>query len=221
MTPDFTKAATQAVRVLLKYGVDKVPIYPQQVLQKSKIVTMVSFADLAEMAEVGREDILSAIHADNDIAISFVQNMADGSPRYVFAFNREKPIDQVSMAMAIELGHVYLGHVGYLDNETRLDEAKCFAHHFVFPRAVIRLLEERGVVLTRNSFSRIFGSCDMCLESMLKDDSVSVPAELNAQLKEQFRPYVDKLEAAGMLAKNVKEGDHVLDLSRYMGGYEE
>lgn len=221
MTPDFTKAATQAVRVLLKYGVDKVPVYPQQVLQKSQIVTMVSFADLAEMANVSRDNILSTIHADNDLAISFVHSMPDGSPRYVFAFNREKPIDQVSMAMAIELGHVYLGHVGYLDNETRLKEAKCFACHFMYPRAVIRLLQERGFVFTKKSFARVFGKVGLCIENVENPEPVIVHAELNRDAKELFVPYVDKLETEGMLSVPVGKDDEMLDVSKFMDGYED
>lgn len=225
MIPDFKKAATQAVRALLKYGVDKVPVYPQQVLQKSKVATMISFADLAEMSNVGRDAILSAIHADNDICISYVNHKPDGTPRYIFAFNREQPIERVRLAMAVELGHVYLGHVGYRDDETRMAEAKCFAHHFAFPRAVIKLLEERGFVFTEQNFTRIFGGCEWCIENLLDSEPVTIPGDLNWRVKKMFTPYVDELEATGMLnawtGPFKKTQDKELDFSKYMAGYEE
>ena len=222
MNTILSTAATQATRALLKYKVSRTPIYPQQIIQESEVATMISFADLAELANVERSSILSAVHHDNDMVISAVYNMPDGKTHHLFAFNREKPIGKIRYALAFELGHVFMGHVGYRCDETRKAESSCFANHFVFPRAMIRLLQERNFVLTEENFARIFGESHWYLPDLVNTEHViSVPAELNRQLKEQFTPYVDALEAAGIFAFPVDPSDPVLDFSRYMEGYEE
>lgn len=221
MKPDFTTAATQASRILIKYQISRCPIYPQQVIQDSKLCSLVSFADLAEKAEIERNHIVTSLHSDNDTVMCLFHHLPDGSPHYSFAFNREEKIGRVRCALAVELGHVYLGHIGFRDNDQREAEALTFAHHFLFPRPLISLLHERNFVFTDKSFARVFGDCKWCLDNLTTSAPVSVPPELNLLLKEQFTPYVDALEASGDLTIAVNPDDRMLDFSGYMAGYEE
>lgn len=221
MEANFENAATQATKILLKYGIARTPVYPQQIIQASSIATMISFADLAMFADVERSSILSAMHEENDLAMTFVYLKPDGKPHYLFAFNRKRPIGEVRFALAVELGHIYLGHTGFRDDKTRFDESRCFAHHLIFPRALIRLLQERDFVFTRRSFSRIFGECTNFIDELFESKPVNIPAELNRAIKEQFTPYVDALEDAGILYLPADPSETLLDLSYYMDGYEE
>lgn len=221
MKPDFTTAATQASRLLLKYQISNAPIYPQQVIQASRLCSMVSFADLAEKAEIERNHIVTSLHKENDTVMCLFHHLPDGSPHYTFAFNREEKIGRVRCALAVELGHVYLGHIGFRDTDQREAEALCFAHHFLFPRPLIRLLQENNFVFTYKSFARVFGDCKWCLDNLITSAPVTVPPELNLLLKEQFTPYVDSLAASGDLTIAVNPDDCPLDFSGYMEGYEE
>ena len=97
--------------------------------------------------------------------------------------------------------------------------AECFALHFEFPRALIQLLKERGFVFTKESFQRIFGDCEWCLETLMNAAPVHVSPELNLMVKELFVPHVNLLEETGILS--MPANGEELDLSRYMEGYEE
>ena len=220
-TLDCTTAATQAARCLVKFGISRAPVYPHKVLQQTQLATMISFADVEELDEVIRNTRLSAFRQANDMVMSTVHMNPDGQEHYIFAVNRDAPMGKIRLALAVELGHIYLGHTRDLVDAGKMHDAECFAIHFEFPRALIRLLEEKGYVFTQKSFSRIFGDCEWCLESMMKAEPVTVSPELNRMIKEQFAPHVALLEETGILRIPVGEKEEQLDLSRYMAGYEE
>ena len=77
------------------------------------------------------------------------------------------------------------------------------------------------MIFTRETFSRVFGDCTPCLDSILNAEPVTVSAELNRLLREQFTPYVDSLEEMGLLSLPVGAHDQMLDFGKYMAGYEE
>lgn len=216
---DCTTAATQASRALIKFGISRTPIYPQQILQASKYATVVSFGDMSEIDRiVGTNALLTQEH--EDLVWTSVLVNEDKSEHYLFTVNRYAPMGKLKLALAVELGHIYLGHgFNIIGSDKATKEAECFAIHLEFPRPLIKLLQERGVVLTKESFSRIFGDCEWCLDSILQANPVSVSPELNRLVKEQFKPYVDRLEDIGIFLIE-QEGDE-LDFSRYMDGYEE
>ena len=138
---------------------------------------------------------------------------------YIFAVNREAPVGKIRLALAVELGHVYLGHEKDDVTPAKQHDAECFALHFEFPRALIRMLEERGFIFTKESFQRIFGDCEWCLKTLMNAEPVEVSPELNVMVKELFVPHINLLDETGILAMP-KRGEE-LDLSRYMEGYEE
>ena len=78
---------------------------------------------------------------------------------------------------------------------------------------------ERGYKLTKDTFSRIFGDCEWCLDSILNAEPVHIVPELNRMVKEQFTPYVDSLDYIGI--NMIPPEGELLDLSQYMKGYEE
>lgn len=207
---DCITAATQALRALNKFKISRTPIYPQQILQASMIATMLTF-DGVEESEEGYVTIIK--HAE--------MQRKDGSPHHLFYVDQNAPIGHMSLTLAEQLGHIYLGH-----NEDRMDdgkdrEAECFAIHLLFPRPIIKLLMERGYVFTRKSFAQIFGYCDWCIDSITNAPPVNVSPELNHIVKEQFDPYVKILEEMGRLTPTRWPNDEPLDLNRYMAGYEE
>ena len=206
---DCITAATQALRALVRFRISRTPIYPQQIMQASPLATMATFDGIAEADE---EDLYPIVkHGE--------MTRKDGSQHYIFYVDRNAPIGHLSLSLAVALGHIYLGH-----DENHLDdamerEAECFAAHMMFPRPVIRLLEERKYAFTEESFARIFGYCDWCIDSLQAAPKVTVSAELNRLVKDQFRPYVDTLEEMNVLKPIAR--NRPLDLSRYMDGYED
>ena len=216
---DCATAATQAARALIKFGVCSSPVYPHKVLQESKIATMISFADPTELDEIIRNTKLTAFRSANDMVMSTVHTTAEGQQHYIFAVNREVSLGKIRLALAVELGHIYLGHAKHMLDSSKTHDAECFALHFEFPRALIRLLEERGFVFTTESFQRIFGDAEWCIRTIQNAEPVSVSPELNAMVKELFVPYVGLLEETGILGMPARGEE--LDLSRYMGGYED
>ena len=218
-TIDCTTAATQAARALIKFNVTRTPIYPQQILQASERASIVSFEDESELDDLCETNaIMSSQHGD--MVMTYVIADDKEHEHYLFAVRRNAPLGKLKLAIAIELGHVYLGHgFNILGSDKATIEAECFALHLEFPRPVIRLLQERNVVLTKQTFSRIFGDCEWCLDSILNAKSVRISPELNKLLKEQFTPYIDRLEDDGVFL--LKSKGEELDLSKYMAGYEE
>ena len=158
---------------------------------------------------------------DDEIVVSSMHRNHDGSVHHIFAVNRNAPIGELSLLLSIHIGHIYLGHVGEQHDCERRRESECFAVHFRYPRPVVRLLMDKGFVFTRESISRIFGYCDPCLDSMLKAQPVATSPELNRLVKEQFAPYINSLEEMGLLAVKPSKDEKVIDLSRYMAGYED
>lgn len=220
--PDCTTAATQAARALIKFHIGRTPIYPQQILQESKYTSMITFGNPNERDAIQLFTKPYAFRSQDNMVMMSYSIEDDGSNRYLFAVNRNAPIGKQKLSLAVEIGHIYLGHTSFIKDASRKQrEAECFAVHLLFPRALIKLFSERGYVFTKDSFSRIFGECEWCLDSILTAQPVSISPELNRLVKEQFTPYVNTLENVGVMdIPNPGRAD-ILDFSRYMDGYED
>lgn len=216
---DCTTAATQAARALIKFDVSRAPVYPHKVLQQSMLATMISFEKTEELNDIIMNTKLSAFRQENDMVMSTVYTTEAGQQHYIFATNRKVPQGKLRLALAVELGHIYLGHAGQKLDASRNHDAECFALHFEFPRSLIRLLEEKGFVFTEESFQRVFGDAEWCIRTIQNAEPVTVSPELNRMVKELFVPHVALLEETGIL--NMPARGEELDLSRYMGGYED
>ena len=218
-TMDCTTAATQAARALIKFGISRAPVYPHKVLQQSMLATMISFSNPEELDAIILNTKLKAFRQANDMVMSTIYKTNEGQEHYIFAVNRDAPQGKIRLALAVELGHIYLGHTKDVNSSSKLHDAECFALHFEFPRALIQLLKDRGYIFTTESFQRIFGDCEWCLDTLMNAAPVSVSPELNAMVKELFVPHVNLLEETGILS--MPANGEELDLSRYMEGYTE
>lgn len=217
---DCTTAATQALRALIKFRVAHTPIYPHQVLQASQHAAMITFADQYELLEIiGNTNVITS--SMNDYVMSSIYTDEEGKTiKYLISTNRTAPIGDLRLAIAVELGHIYLGHNSHMNmTKHMLHDAECFALHFEFPRPLIKLLQERGYVFTEESFARIFGECEWCMDRLMTAPAVKTSPELNRMVKEQFTPYVDVLDDIGIMMIPAK--GKVIDLSKYMEGYED
>ena len=218
---DCVTAATQAARALIKFGITRTPVYPQRILQESQYTTVITFDKASELDDIILNSNMLVSYQMNNMVMSSAYVNSEGQDKYLFVVDRNAPLGKLKLALAVDIGHIYLGHASRLRDKTRKrKEAECFAIHLVFPRALIKLLQERGYVFTEQSFQRIFGDCEWCLDSMLNAEPVRISSELNHLVKEQFTPYVNALEEIGILS--IPAGNHkILDFSRYMAGYED
>ena len=218
--PDCTEAATQAARALIKFKIARTPIYPQQILQASQYATVITFESIQELENCIDYTKLEMLRWENQYVINGSYLDQNGHEQFLIAVNRFAPMGKLKLMLAVGLGHIYLGHSNHVRNKTQKNqEAECFAIHLEFPRALIRLLQERNFVFTKESFSRIFGDCEWCLDSILNAKPVTISPELNRLVKDQFTPYVNKLEEIGILS--IPPNGEEIDLSMYMEGYEE
>jgi len=206
-TIDCITAATQALRALVKFKISRTPIYPQQILQASSMATLVTFDE--EKDEYNKGTIVSYQ----------IEKRKNGNIHYAFHTNNNAPIGFISLSLAVYLGDIYLGHG--LHHTVNWNDARCFAMHLMFPRPVIKLLDERGYAFTEKSFAKIFGFYDWCIDALKNAPPVETSPELNRLVKEQFTPYIDLLDEIGELEQGEIGEEKLLDLKKYMAGYEE
>lgn len=218
--PDCTVAATQAARALIKYNISRTPIYPQQIMQASPYASLITFSDPNDLEKIVGMNLITSVKR-NELVISSIYSDQEGKETlYLFSVNSNAPIGDLKLTLAVELGHIYLGHNSHInESNAHIKEAECFAMHLEFPRAVIKLLQERGYVFTKESFARVFGNCDLCMDSLLNANPVHVSSELNRLVKEQFKPYVDTLIDIGIML--IEPSGEEMDLTNYMAGYED
>lgn len=219
MTPDFEKAALKATETLIRYNIGTAPIDALPIIKNTSGVLVKTFSEISEEKNIARKDIIDTLGCKNQDAITTV--LIDGSDlKYVVAYNRMLSAGIVNRALARELGHIILGHDGTRPEKVRQEEAKCFAHHLLAPRALIHALQASNIRLTTEVLGNITGFYDYCLSCIRKQPSVVVPAELNRKVRDQFMPYIKNLFEYQRYA-SIKDGSALADLGAYMEGYEE
>ena len=219
MTPDYEKAAIKATETLIKHGVGTAPIDPLPILKRTPGVLVLTFEEMSNRTNVERETILSMVGCENQDAITTVF-IEEGELRYIVAYNRMLSSRIVDRALARELGHIILGHDGSKPEDVRNEEAKCFAHHLLCPRALIHAIEETGYRLTVDALGNITGFYEYCLSCIREQEPVHVPAEMNRAVKELFAPYIRNLQEYLRYAEQ-KDHSALADFGSYMEGYEE
>ena len=219
MTPDYERAATAAAETLIKYQVKSAPVDPLRILKMYPGVLVLSYADLSVDVQQDRKCVISAYGEHNQDAITAVVPN-NGHPHYIVTYNQQLPFFLTQRALARELGHIVLGHDGSRPEEVRNDEAKCFAHHLLAPRALIHALSAANIRITKEVFGTLTGCYDNCLARMRRLPPTYVPAELNRLVRDQFMPYIlNFFEYQRDVAH--KDGSALADLGSYMEGYEE
>ena len=219
MMPDYERAAAAAAETLVKYGVSSAPVSALPILKKIPDVFVVSFEKLSNDLGQDRRCVISSFGDHNQDAFTSV-SVHDDKKQYLVTYNQLLSANLVQRALARELGHIVLGHDGSRPESVRLEEAKCFANHFLAPRALIHSIQASGLRLTDELFGNLTGCYHYCLSCMRRLPPVHVPAELNQKVRDQFMPYVLNLFEYQRYAQH-KDLSALADLGSYMEGYEE
>lgn len=220
MIPDYDRAATAAMKLLIENGITETPIKPMPILLSYPGVRVMPFTHMADEAGIDRDDLIMLFGGNQDAA-TFRLSMGINDVHYVVVYNMRLPFEIIWRGVARELGHIVLGHDGQTrSEEVRKAEAVCFAHHLISPRPIIRLLQESGVPLTMTVLANTTGCSEECVDEMQTIPGTRVPANMNRQVKEQFARGINEYLRFHAAAP---KPDHspLLDFGTYMEGYEE
>ena len=219
MEPNYEKAATLAAVTLIDHGIKASPVSTLPILKRTPGVLAMSFTEISSLLGMDRKDLVPMFGRVNQDAVTFV-DLVDGNPHYIVAYNQQLPFSLVQRALARELAHIVLKHDGSLPEEIRNEEARCFAHHLLAPRALIHTVQASGIRLTVEVLGNLTGCYDRCLYSMRKLPGVHIPPELNSTLRDNFMPYaLNFFEFQHILA--LEDVSALADFGNYMEGYEE
>lgn len=218
MTPDFQRAAIKATETLIKHHATAAPIQPLEYIQSLPNTIVIPFAEVALKVAEDRETIIRTFGEYQDAVTSV--HLFHGNLRYIVAYNQRLPAYMIQRALARELGHIILEHDGSRPDDVRYAEAMTFARHLICPRPLIRAITDAGISLTIETLGNITGCYERCLAGLRETPGVSVPPELNRQVREQFADYVTDLTK---FYPFFSRGDQtpVADFGTYMDGYEE
>ena len=219
MTPDYERAAIKASETLIKHQIGTAPIDPLPILKQTPGVLVFTFEEMSNKNNVDRKEILDTLGCKNQDAVTTVF-LDNDDLKYVVTDTRMRSSGMISRALARELGHIVLGHDGSKPEDVRNEEAKCFAHHLLCPRALIHSIQAAGIKLTVETIGNVTGFYDSCLSCIRKQPSIKVPAELNRLIRDQFMPYVLNLFEYQRYA-SLKDGSALADIGAYMNDYEE
>lgn len=217
MQPDYDKAATKAMEILIENKITETPIDSLSILLKYPGVRVMSFTKFAQRAGMERKELIP-LFGENQDACTFQLDFIEGV-RYVVVYNMRLPYEIIMRGIARELGHIALDHDGETrSTEVRKAEAMCFAHHLISPRPIINMLQQ--IPLTMNVLTATTGCSDECVDDLRELPGVHVRKELNAAVRDQFargiKEYIRFYNASNKVDKSP-----VIDFGTYMEGYEE
>ena len=219
MQPDFDRAATKAMEVLIANQISETPVDSLSILLKYPGVRVMSFKNFATQAGMHRHDLIP-LFGENQDAATFNLDMDINDVQYVVVYNMRLPYEIIWRGIARELGHIVLGHNGVTrPPEVRLAEAVCFAHHLISPRPVLNLLRE-SIPLTMNVLTDTTGCSDSCVDELKKIPGCHVPAELNRKVRKQFERGISEYIRFSK-ASPKEDKSALIDLGSFMDGYEE
>ena len=219
MKPDYQLAATKATETLIKFGSNSAPVDPLPILKKIPGVLVVSYQKMSDDVEQDRQCVIDMFGEKNQDAFTSV-NIKEDKKRYIVTYNQKLSQALVLRALARELGHIILGHDGTRPEEVRNEEARCFAHHLLVPRALIHMVHASGLRLTEEVLGNLTGCYHYCLSCIRKTPAVSVSPDLNRLVRDQFMPYFMNFFDFQRYAQK-KDESAVAYLGTYMDGYEE
>lgn len=219
-TPDFDRAATAAMEILIANQITETPVIPLPILKNYPGVRVISFTHMADVAGIEREDLVPLFGGNQDAA-TFHLNMAIDDVRYVVVYNMRLPHEIICRGIARELGHIVLGHDGLARRaDVRMAEAMCFAHHLLSPRPIIQMLRESGMPLTMNVLASTTGCSDECVDDMQKIPGAHVPPEINRKVKDLFsRGIMEYIRFHCASPKT--DRSPLVDFGTFMDNYEE
>lgn len=219
MTPDYQRAAIKATETLIMYGISSAPVSSLSILKKTPGVLVFTYQAISDKIDQDRRCLISMFGDGNQDAFTTV-NMKDGKPQYIVTYNQQLSSVFVQRSLARELGHIILGHDGSLPEDVRNEEAKAFANHLLCPRPMLHSFQAAGLRITTEMLGNLTGCFDYCLSCMRRIPAVSVPAEMNRAVRDQFMPYIRNFIEYYRSA-TLSDGSALADFGSYMDGYEE
>ena len=217
--PDYELAATTATEALIRHQISAAPVSPLPILKAQPGVLVVSYMELAEMKGVSRENVVSLFDAENQDATTIVKKLEDHL-LYLVSYNARAPIFVLQQSLARELGHIMIGHDGSRDAEVRAAEVECFANYLLFPRPLIRAVQDAGLPMTIRNFSLTTGCFSECMDSLAETPGIRISKQLNRILRGQFTTYVENCVRFQSLF-NTSDNTSLADLGTFMDNYEE
>ena len=218
MKPNYEKAATMALEMLIKNQIGSAPVLPLPMLKRMPGVLVVSFAEMSQSSGIERKNLITMFGNENQDAVTSVHNK-NGKLVYLVAYNQRLPIYMIQRSLAREMGHIVLGHDGSLPEEVRMAEANTFAYHLICPRPLVHAVMESGIRFSTEVLGNMTGCYERCLLGMRKTPGVNVPSELNKMVKEQFNDYIENYLDYLTFVK--EDNSSTADFGTYMEGYAE
>ena len=213
--PDYTLAATKAAQTLIDYNICSAPVDPLHILKKTKGVRVMTFAEMSDEVGVKRTDLLNLMGDQNRDAVT-----ATDEKSFLVTYNKGLSFNILQKSLARELGHIILRHDGSRPAEVELAEARCFALHLICPRALIHAIRSSRLRLTVEVLDSLTACYERCLSFMRRIPGTNVPAAMNAQIRNQFMPYIkDFFEIERHLS--TLDGSALADFGTFMDGYTE
>ena len=126
MKPDYERAETKADQIIKQYGT----ICPLTILKRTPGVLVSSYSETSEETGIDRQNLLTMFgeHDQDAFTTAYVENC---KTKYLVMYNKQLTCQETRFALARELGHIVLGHDGTRPEETRNEEAVCFAQHLL------------------------------------------------------------------------------------------
>ena len=141
MRPDYKRAAEKATETFSQYKMDADNIEPLRILRQLDNVMLVEYS-ISEMVDgIDFPDSTVTLDSDKD-AVTLV-NRINGKLKYITIYNRKVSVERLTLALSRELGHVILEHDGKTPEFVWLEEANCFAHHFLCPLSIIQPMKKK------------------------------------------------------------------------------
>lgn len=218
MKPDYQKAAVKAAETIIKYGISSAPILPLPILKRMPGVLVVSFAEMSQSSGIDRKNLVTMFGNENQDAITSVHNK-NGKLVYLVAYNQRLPIYMIQRSLAREMAHIVLEHDGSLPEDVRYAEANCFAQHLLCPRPLIHAVQQSGIRVSVEVVGNMTGCYERCFQSLRKAPGVSVPAQLNRKIREQFSDYLENY--MDFLRFVTEDDSATANFGTYMEGYVE
>ena len=218
MEPNYQKAAVMATEILIKYGISSAPVSPLPILKNTPGVLVFSYESISNHVDQDRRCVISMFGQNQD-AFTTVNKVGD-KKQYIVTYNQRLPQVLIQRSLSRELGHIILGHDGTLPEDVRNEEARAFANHLLVPRPLIHAIRSAGIPITVEMLGNLTGCFDYCLSCMRRIPPVSVPADLNRAVRDQFADYIENFIEYHRTA-SLSDSSALADFGTYMEGYEE
>ena len=160
MKPDYRYAAEKAYDTLSRFGSSD----PEHILRQLPRVLLVSF-DTADMPL--QQDAFTCVEND----------------KYIVLYNLSLSPVRLRSALARELGHVILRHDGKGPEDIWMEEAQCFAYHFLCPSPAANIVIK---------YRPYFKTVSMSFKNMRVFDSLLALKKAIADEQTRFSSFVGR-----------------------------